>query len=60
MYRFDGEAKSQEKDDWLLCASIGSAFYADGWPFKDIALVCEVAVLLWIARRTLQRYRVPG
>lgn len=51
-------ARSQEKDDWLLCGVIWSAFFMDGWQFQDAALTVEALVLLWIARRTLQRHRL--
>ena len=53
-------AKSQEKDNWLICAIVWSAFWTEGWQFQNLASMCETLILLWIAKRTIERFRVLG
>jgi threonine/homoserine/homoserine lactone efflux protein len=52
--------RSQERDNWVLCAVVWTAILTDKSSARGALALAGVAVLLWIASRTWKRYRLLG
>jgi hypothetical protein len=51
-------ARSQEKDNWLICIVVWSVILVDSPPYGQILRVLGSLVLAWAAWRTLWRVRI--